>query len=72
MDWRLYARSKRALTGETLQKMRILFICTGNSCRSQIAEGYARHLRGDTWDAWSAGTEPRELDQYAVRVMAEE
>lgn len=53
-------------------KLKILFVCTGNSCRSQMAEGYARHLRGDTWEAWSAGTEPRELDQHAVKVMAEE
>ena len=55
-----------------VNRKRILFICTGNSCRSQMAEGYVRHLHSDTWEAWSAGTQPRELDDYAVRAMAEE
>jgi arsenate reductase len=48
-----------------------LFLCTGNSCRSQIAEGWARHLRGDVIEAYSAGIEARGLDPRAVRVMAE-
>jgi arsenate reductase len=52
-------------------KLRILFLCTGNSCRSQMAEGFARALKGDVLDADSAGTEPRGLDPRAVRVMAE-
>ncbi len=51
--------------------MKILFLCTGNSCRSQMAEGWARRLRGDEIEAWSAGVEPEEIDARAVRVMAE-
>ncbi|NLF19460.1 MAG: arsenate reductase ArsC [Lentisphaerae bacterium] len=51
--------------------MRILFLCTGNSCRSQMAEGWARHLKGDVVEAWSAGIETHGLNPHAVRVMAE-
>lgn len=52
-------------------KTRILFLCTGNSCRSQIAEGWARHLRGDVIEAWSAGIEKHGMNQQAIAVMAE-
>ena len=52
-------------------KIKILFLCTGNSCRSQMAEGWARHLKGDIIDAVSAGTETHGLNPDAVRVMAE-
>jgi arsenate reductase len=48
-----------------------MFLCTGNSCRSQMAEGWARHLKGDRIEAGSAGVQPRGLDPNAVRVMAE-
>ena len=37
------------------ERLRILFLCTGNSCRSQMAEGWARHLKGDVIEAYSAG-----------------
>ena len=50
---------------------RILFLCTGNSCRSQMAEGWARHLKRDHLEAHSAGTDPHGLNPLAVRVMAE-
>lgn len=53
------------------EKLKILFLCTGNSCRSQMAEGWARHLHGDKMEVWSAGVEARGVDPYAVRVMAE-
>jgi len=53
------------------KKARILFLCTGNSCRSQMAEGWARHLKPDEIEAYSAGIEKRGLDPLAVRVMAE-
>jgi arsenate reductase len=53
------------------RKLKILFLCTGNSCRSQMAEGWARHLRGDTIDVWSAGIETHGLNPCAVQVMAE-
>jgi arsenate reductase (thioredoxin) len=52
-------------------KPMVLFLCTGNSCRSQMAEGWARHLKADAIDACSAGVEPTRLNPDAVRVMAE-
>lgn len=52
-------------------RLRVLFLCTGNSCRSQMAEGWARQLKGDVIEAASAGTEPHGLNARAVRVMAE-
>ena len=51
--------------------IRLLFLCTGNSCRSQMAEGWARHLKGAEIDAYSAGIEAHGLNPLAVRVMAE-
>jgi arsenate reductase len=52
-------------------KTKILFLCTGNSCRSQMAEGWARKLKGDCVEAYSAGIETHGLNPQAVRVMAE-
>ncbi|MFW5864403.1 MAG: arsenate reductase ArsC [bacterium] len=52
-------------------KIKMLFLCTGNSCRSQMAEGWARHLKGDVLEAWSAGIEKHGLNPNAVKVMAE-
>ncbi len=52
-------------------KVKILFLCTGNSCRSQMAEGWARHLKGDVIEPYSAGIEKHGLNEKAVRVMAE-
>ena len=54
-----------------MPKLRILFLCTGNSCRSQMAEGWARHLKGDVVEAYSAGIERHGLNPNAVKVMAE-
>lgn len=51
--------------------IKVLFLCTGNSCRSQMAEGWARHLRGDVIDAYSAGVEPHGMNRLAIRAMAE-
>ncbi len=51
--------------------IRILFLCTGNSCRSQMAEGWTRALRGDRIEAFSAGIETHGLNPRAVQVMAE-
>ena len=53
------------------QRQRILFLCTGNSCRSQMAEGWARHLKGAVVEAYSAGIAPHGLDPRTVKVMAE-
>lgn len=53
------------------EKLRILFLCTGNSCRSQMGEGWARALKSDTIEAYSAGIEKHGLNPNAVKVMAE-
>ncbi|MBN2384088.1 arsenate reductase ArsC [bacterium] len=52
-------------------KVKILFLCTGNSCRSQMAEAWAKELRSDAVEAWSGGVAPKGLDPLAVKVMAE-
>ena len=52
-------------------KLRVLFLCTGNSCRSQMAEGWTRHLKGDIIEPYSAGIETHGLNPDAVKVMAE-
>jgi len=52
-------------------RLKILFLCTGNSCRSQMAEGWARHLKGDVLEPYSAGIEVHGLNPSAVKVMAE-
>src|SRR5450759_657226 len=52
-------------------KMKVLFLCTGNSCRSQMAEGWARHLKGDVIEPYSAGIEKHGMNPRAVQVMAE-
>ena len=51
--------------------MRVLFLCVGNSCRSQIAEGFLRALGGDGFAVESAGTEPGALHPMAIQAMAE-
>lgn len=53
-----------------IMKSRVLFICTGNSARSQMAEGLLRSMAGDVFDVYSAGTQPRGLNPLAVEVMA--
>lgn len=50
-------------------KPRVLFLCTGNSARSQMAEGYLRHFAADRLDVFSAGTRPAELNPLAVEAM---
>ncbi len=50
---------------------KVLFICTHNASRSQMAEGFLRALKGDRYEVFSAGTEPRGLSPFANRVMAE-
>jgi arsenate reductase len=54
------------------RRQRVLILCTGNSCRSQIAEAWVNHLLGERWQARSAGTHPAvAVHPLAVRVMAE-
>lgn len=68
-------RRAAAATGRPMtireSKLRVLFLCTGNSCRSQMAEGWARRLLGDSVEPFSAGVEEHGLNPHAVRVMAE-
>jgi arsenate reductase len=52
-------------------KLKILFLCTGNSCRSQMAEGWAQALKGDVIEPYSAGIDPHGMNERAVQVMAE-
>jgi len=58
-------------TESGMSKVRILFLCTGNSCRSQMAEGFARALKKDAVEAYSAGVARHGMNPDAVRVMAE-
>ena len=53
------------------EPLKLLFLCTGNSCRSQMAEGWTRHLKGDSIEAFSAGIETHGLNPHMVKVMAE-
>jgi len=50
---------------------KVLFLCTGNSCRSQMAEGFARHFHGNRAEFFSAGTQKHGLNQRALKVMSE-
>lgn len=52
-------------------RINVLFLCTGNSCRSQIAEGWANHLKSDVIEAYSAGIRPIGVNPKTIEVMAE-
>jgi arsenate reductase (thioredoxin) len=54
-----------------MNKKKVLFICTHNSARSQIAEGLLKNLYGDRFDAFSAGTKPSSVNPYAIEAMKE-
>jgi arsenate reductase len=74
--YRMSRRNRKETKGEIdmgrrSDKPRVLFLCTGNSCRSQMAEGWARHLASEQFDPYSAGVAPQGLNSNAVRVMAE-
>ena len=56
---------------EAKEKIKVLFLCTGNACRSQMAEGWARHLKSDVIEAHSAGVWPVGVSSRAIQVMAE-
>jgi len=53
------------------QKLKILFLCTGNTCRSQMAEGLTRHLKSDLIEPYSAGVDPGTINVHAVKSMTE-
>ncbi|MBN1102234.1 MAG: arsenate reductase ArsC, partial [Deltaproteobacteria bacterium] len=52
-------------------KTTLLYLCTGNSCRSQMAEAWTKYLKGNEFDAYSAGVAPKPVDPRAVKAMAE-
>ncbi|WP_146524599.1 arsenate reductase ArsC [Novipirellula artificiosorum] len=54
-----------------MTKKNVLFLCTGNSCRSQMAEGWAKHFHGDTIEAYSAGIETHGMNPHAIAMMKE-
>ena len=54
-----------------MRKKRVLIICTGNSFRSQMAEGFFKHLASDMFDAYSAGIQPTTINPLAIKVMEE-
>jgi arsenate reductase len=54
-----------------MPKLKVMFLCTGNACRSQMAEGWARHLKADLIDAYSAGVDPHGMNPCAIKAMAE-
>jgi arsenate reductase len=64
-------RNEEATMRPKNSKIKILFLCTGNSARSQMAEGWARHLKGDLIEPYSAGIEVHGLNPLAVGVMRE-
>lgn len=57
--------------GNGKEKVKILFLCTGNTCRSQMAEGWAKHLKPDVIEAYSAGVTPAGISNKVIQVMAE-
>ena len=54
-----------------MARKRVLFLCTSNSCRSQMAEGFLRHIAGDRFEVFSAGVKPTQVNPLAIKVMAE-
>lgn len=54
-----------------MSKLKIMFLCTGNSCRSQMAEGWAKSLKRDSIKAYSAGIDPHGMNERAIKVMSE-
>lgn len=55
-----------------MDKKKILVLCTGNSCRSQIAEGYLKYFAGDKAEVYSAGIETHGVNPFAIQTMAED
>jgi arsenate reductase len=71
MHWMNVLDRKESAVNSAKPPLKILFLCTGNSCRSQMAEGWARHLMGASIVAYSAGTSPHGMNPRAIQVMRE-
>jgi len=63
--------AEKFIVGVTQAKRRVLILCTGNSCRSQLAEALWRHEAGDRWDCFSAGADPKGINPRTERVLKE-
>ena len=63
-------RGSQSMT-QTIKKQRVLILCTGNSCRSQMAEGVLRHYGKDKFEVFSAGIDPSRVNPIAIQVMKE-
>ena len=61
----------RPTTNKRKKRLKILFLCTHNSCRSQMAQGWVHYLHADQSEPYSAGIDPTRVDPYAIKVMAE-
>src|SRR5512147_1334774 len=66
-----WAGRAEGAVAEARNRLRVLFLCTGNACRSQMAEGWARALKGDVIEAYSAGVLPLKVLPDTVEVMRE-
>jgi arsenate reductase (thioredoxin) len=64
-------RARRTVEDDVTEPIRVLFVCTGNSARSQIAEALLRDFGGADFEVNSAGTEPSVVNPYSVRVLGE-
>jgi arsenate reductase len=67
---KIYAK-RGAFMPDNVERTKLLFVCTGNACRSQMAEGWARHLKSDVIEAHSAGVWPAWVSSRAIKVMGE-
>ena len=65
------AKSKKQEETTMPRKLNVLFLCTANACRSQMAEGWAQHLKSDVIEAYSAGVRPDKVSSRAIAVMKE-
>lgn len=70
-DFFTFVYAFKRMNDQGMGKLKILFLCTGNSCRSQMAEGWAKKLRVETVEAHSAGVEPHGMNPRAIQVMQE-